>query len=190
MSVNAAELTILDYPHPALRARAKPVNVGGEGAVPKDELAAVSQKMLELMREEEGIGLAGPQVGLSWRLFVIDIPDSEQNSSAIERPSATKGPVVYINPVLSAPTGAPERYEEGCLSLPDIRGEVLRPPIITVTALDLEGNQFTQTASGLLARCIQHEFDHLEGVLIIDKMTTGSRLRNKTAIRELEKSRR
>ena len=86
-------------------------------------------------------------------------------------PSATTGPQVYINPVLSKPTGDLEIYEEGCLSLPDIRGDVMRPPTITITYTDIEGRQVTQAATGLLGRCWQHETDHLDGVLIIDKMT-------------------
>ena len=139
------------------------------------------------MVEEEGIGLAAPQVGLGWRMFVADVPLGEKRVATGDLPSATNGPVVYINPVLSKPTGPVEPYEEGCLSLPDIRGEVLRPPVITITALDVEGNTFTQSATGLLARCWQHEVDHLDGVLIIDKMTAPYRLKNRAAIRELER---
>jgi peptide deformylase len=93
--------------------------------------------------------------------------------------------MVFINPVLKL-EGPVEPYEEGCLSLPDIRGDVLRPPVVTVTALDEHGKQFTLRAGGLLARCIQHETDHLDGVLIIDKMTQGSRMKNRKAIKELE----
>ena len=76
--------------------------------------------------------------------------------------------------------------DEGCLSLPDIRGRVLRPELITITATDLDGRQFTQRGGGLLARCWQHEFDHLEGVLIIDKFSQSSRLKNRAKIRDLE----
>jgi peptide deformylase len=147
----------------------------------------VAEAMVRIMREAEGIGLAAPQVGLDWRMFVADVPEGEKRSASGEPPSATNGPVVYINPVLSKPTGPVEPYEEGCLSLPEIRGDVLRPPAITITALDLEGQEFTQTATGLLARCWQHEFDHLDGVLIIDKMTAPYRIKNRSAIRDLER---
>jgi peptide deformylase len=91
------------------------------------------------------------------------------------------------SPATRAP---PEPYEEGCLSLPDIRGDVLRPPTVTITAYDLQGRQFTTQATGLLARCWQHEVDHLDGVLILDRMTQMSRLRNRSAIRDLERSER
>ena len=101
--------------------------------------------------------------------------------------TATDGPRVYINPVLSEPLGAPVAAEEGCLSLPEIRGDVLRSEGITISALDVEGQPFTQRAAGLLARCWQHEFDHLNGVLIIDRMLQMSRLKNRSAIRALER---
>lgn len=76
--------------------------------------------------------------------------------------------------------------EEGCLSLPEIAGDVLRPPIVHVTALDENGKEFSLTAAGLLSRCIQHETDHLDGVLIIDKMTQPSRVKNRIAVKKLE----
>jgi peptide deformylase len=145
--------------------------------------------MVELMRKEEGIGLAAPQVGLPWRLFIADVPPTDGRSAEADPPTATQGVQVYINPRLAAPTGAPEAAEEGCLSLPDIRGEVIRPPMITISAINLEGQPFTRTAAGLLARCWQHEMDHLDGTLIIDKFTQMSRLKNRSAIRDLERGR-
>lgn len=182
MPIDPASLRIQHYPAPVLRQKAAPV----ESIT--DEVRAVAARMIDLMREADGIGLAAPQVGLSWRLFVADVPPSEHRAADTDPPTATRGPVVYINPVLSAPTGPVEPYEEGCLSLPDIRGTVLRPPVITITALGLDGSTFTQTGAGLLARCWQHEFDHLEGVLIIDRMSQMDRLRNRSAIRDFERS--
>ncbi|MBM4108775.1 MAG: peptide deformylase [Phycisphaerae bacterium] len=181
MPVEAATLRLVLYPAPALRLRAS--------AVEKitDEVRAVAARMLEVMREHEGIGMAAPQVGLPWRLFVADVPEDKERSASGEVPTATRGPVVYVNPVLSAFAGAPEPYEEGCLSLPEIRGDVLRPPIVTLKATDLHGREFTASAGGLLARCWQHEVDHLDGVLIIDRMTQMSRLRNRAKVRALEK---
>ena len=181
MSIDAPSLYIVTYPEPVLRAKAKPVEKVN------DEIRRVARRMVELMRQHEGIGLAAPQVGLSWRIFIADVPPSDERSSAHDPPTATDGPQFYINPKLSKPEGAPVPYEEGCLSLPDIRGDVLRPPVITITALDLHGKPFTHTAGGLLARCWQHEMDHLDGVLIIDKMTQMSRLKNRAAIKELER---
>jgi peptide deformylase len=148
----------------------------------------VADRMIVLMRQAEGIGLAAPQVGLSWRMFVAHVPPEEGRSAEADPPSANMQPAVYINPVIIHPEGAPVGYSEGCLSLPEIRGEVLRPPVVSITATDLEGRTFTQRASGLLARCWQHEFDHLEGVLIIDRMTQISRLKNRSAVRDLERS--
>ncbi len=163
-----------------LRAKANPI------PAVNDNIRAVAARMIELMRTAEGIGLAAPQVGLSWRMFVCDVPPSEDRSPDTVPPTATDGPQFYINPKLSHPLGAPIKMEEGCLSLPDIRGDVLRPPTITISALDLHGKPFTHTATGLLARCWQHEMDHLDGVLILDRMTQISRLKNRAAIKDLE----
>jgi peptide deformylase len=186
MPIDASSLRIVSYPDKVLRARAKAI-----AAPPvSDEVRNVARVMIELMFEAEGIGLAAPQVGLDWRLFVVHVPESETRSAAAgpgdPLPEATPRPTVYINPVLSLPEGAPELMEEGCLSLPEIRGDLLRPPTITITALDLEGQPFSQRATGLLARCWQHELDHLDGVLIIDRFTNMSRIKNKRAIRDLE----
>lgn len=183
MPIDPRDLRIVHYPDPALRRRGTPV------AEVTPEVRAVAARMIELMREAEGIGLAAPQVGLSWRMFVADVPPppGDERPDPAEPPSATMGPVVYINPVLSSPIGPPEPFQEGCLSLPDISGDVQRPPSITITATDLDGREFTQTGSGLLARCWQHEFDHIEGVLIIDRMTQMSRLKNRSALRDMER---
>jgi peptide deformylase len=183
MPIDPRELRIVLYPDPVLRRRGAPV------AEVTAEVRAVAARMIELMREAEGIGLAAPQVGLSWRMFVADVPpDPRQEGPGPDGPpGATMGPVVYINPVLTSPVGAPVAFQEGCLSLPEITGDVQRPPVITITATDLEGRRFTQTGSGLLARCWQHEFDHIEGVLIIDRMTQMSRLKNRSALRDMER---
>lgn len=177
-------LRIVNYPAPVLRRRADPVESVTE------EHRAIALRMIELMREADGIGLAAPQIGLSIRLFVLDVPptDDGERSPEHDPPTATAGPRVFFNPTLHAPEGPPEPFEEGCLSLPDIRGDVLRPPVITVKALDQHGKPFTLRCGGLLARCVQHELDHLDGVLIIDRMTQMSRLKSRSAIRDLEKA--
>lgn len=181
MAVSVRELEIVSYPAPVLRAKAKAV---GEIT---GEVRAVAERMIELMREAEGVGLAAPQVGLSWRMFVCHVPPGEKRSVDDTPATATRTPLVCINPSLHDPTGELETYEEGCLSLPDIRGDVLRPPVITLRATGLDGKAFTMTGAGLLARCWQHEQDHLDGVLIIDKMTQIYRLKNKAAVRALER---
>lgn len=144
--------------------------------------------MLRLMVKAEGIGLAAPQVGLLWRMFVLNVPEDAEDGrlASSDPPEATTAPRVYINPVITAYRGPLEPYEEGCLSLPEIRGDVYRPAEVTVTATDADGQTFTHTAGGLLARCIQHELDHLDGVLIIDKMTQTARMKNKKKLKELE----
>ncbi len=188
----------MHYPDPVLRVRA--ADVPGVLGV-TGEVRAVADRMLELMFDAPGIGLAAPQVGLSWRMFVCHVlPEDEQREeteepgdtageNAVAPPLAsTAGPMVFINPVLSDPTGPVEWESEGCLSLPRITGEVPRPRTITVSALDREGKPFTLTATGLLSRCVQHETDHLDGVLIIDKMSPLSRLRTRSTVRGLEKA--
>lgn len=193
MAIDIANLHIVTYPAPVLRRRAEPL------PEVTDEVRAVAIRMIQLMREAEGIGLAAPQVGLPWRMFVAHVPAEEEQAgdksplpppTATDPPTSNREPQVYINPVISRPEGPPVKSSEGCLSLPDIRGEVLRSPVVTVTAMDLDGREFTQRGGGLLARCWQHEFDHLEGVLIIDRMTQISRIKNKSAIRDLERTRR
>ena len=169
------------YPAKVLRQKAKPIEKF------TDELRQVIARMFEVMDVEEGIGLAAPQVGISLRLFILDVPENAKRGSLATSipPSASPGRMVFINPVLRF-EGPVEPMDEGCLSLPEITGEVLRPPIVHVTALDEFGKPFTLTAGGLLSRCIQHETDHLDGVLIIDKMTQPSRVKNRIAVKKLE----
>ncbi|MCE7974392.1 MAG: peptide deformylase [Leptolyngbya sp. PLA1] len=179
MAVDPSSLSVRVYPDPVLRRRAEPVELS-------DEVRAVARRMLELMREEEGIGLAAPQVGLPWRLFVTHVPEGDGRSATDSPPTAESAPCVYLNPVISEPDGELKALEEGCLSLPRIRGSVLRPPRVTITATGLDGKVFTRAGAGLLARCWQHEQDHLDGVLIIDKMLAIYKLKNRGAIRDLE----
>lgn len=183
MSVDVLALRLVEYPARVLRQKARPI------PAVNDEVRAVAARMIEIMRAEEGIGLAAPQVGLDWRMFIADVPaDPERQRSAAADPAeATDGVVVYINPVLSGAEGGLDKMEEGCLSLPDLRGDVLRPLGITINATDLQGREFTQRATGLLARCWQHEMDHLDGVLIIDRFTQQSRLKLRRQLRELER---
>jgi peptide deformylase len=182
--VDPSTLAIVLYPDPVLRRR------GADVPAVTDEVRRVAARMIELMFEAEGIGLAAPQVGLPWRMFVAHVPPTDQRSTESDPPTATAGPTVYINPVLSGSVGEPVLYEEGCLSLPDIRGDILRPERIAITATDLEGKRFTRTGAGLLARCWQHEYDHLDGVLILDRMSQMSRLKNRSSIRRMERESR
>ena len=173
MDPDAANLRIVDYQDPALRRRAEEVDPTD------DRVRAVARRMIELMHEAEGVGLAAPQVGLSWRLFVTNAGDADP----VDR--------VFMNPVLriTAPYGSRsplELLEEGCLSLPGIHVQVRRPRHASIDAVDLDGAPVSMAAEGFLARVWQHEFDHLEGVLLLDRMGPRDRLGNRRAIRDLE----
>lgn len=164
------ELDIVNYPHPALRGSAVEV------AEVNDEVRAVAKRMIALMHEAPGVGLAAPQVGLNWRMFVANATGEPEDDR------------VFINPVLKEPTRETDEYEEGCLSLPDIKGVVRRPIGVTIEALDLEGEPIAVTSDEFDARIWQHEFDHLEGVLIIDRMAPIDKMANRKSIKALEKS--
>ncbi len=164
---------IVLYPDPVLNTKAAPVERID------DWVRSLVDDMVRIMRELEGAGIAAPQVGESVRIFVV-----EGREATDARPAEPLG--VYINPVLSSPEGGVEPYEEGCLSLPDIRADIRRPPVITITAMNLEGKTFTRTDGGFLARVWQHEYDHLEGTLITDRMTAIDKLACKKALKELQ----
>lgn len=168
MSVDPATLAIVHYPQSVLREKTRPIESVD------DQVRAVARRMIELMHEAPGIGLAAPQVGLPWRLFVANPTGNPEDDR------------VYINPHLELHPGDKASSDEGCLSLPNITVEVTRPTRVTITATDLQGERFEETSDQLLARIWQHEFDHLEGVLIIDKMSLMDKMANKRALRELE----
>ena len=170
MAVDPQALRIVHYPAPVLRQKAEAV---GEVT---EEVRAVAERMIELMHEAPGVGLAAPQVGLSWRLFVAN-PTGEAGDDR-----------VFIDPVFSEASRETESSQEGCLSLPGIQAEVRRPVQITITATGLDGQRFTLTSDAFPARVWQHEYDHLEGVLLLDKMTPMDRKVNQRAIREMETS--
>ena len=168
MTVQTDQLHILTYPDLRLRRRATAIERVDE------TVRAVARRMIELMDQASGVGLAGPQVGLDWRIFVTNVTGEPEDAR------------VYINPVLRDPARRSEPCAEGCLSLPHIHAEITRPVSVTLDALDEQGQPVTRTAEGLEARVWQHEFDHLEGILIIDRMTPADRMANKRALRELE----
>lgn len=120
-----------------------------------DELRATIQAMFDTMLESEGVGLAAPQVGILQRFFVVIADDDV--------------PRVFINPQIIATSSEMCDYEEGCLSIPNVYEKITRPAKITIQALNEQGRPFTLEAEGFLARVIQHEYDHLEGVLYIDR---------------------
>lgn len=178
-----SDLRIVLFPAAVLRTPADPID-------PTPQVRAMAERMIELMHGADGIGLAAPQVGLPWRMFVAHVPPGEGRSPDSDPPAANNGPEVFINPEIIASEGEPEVYDEGCLSLPGITGDVTRPPTVTLAYTTLDGARVERKATGLLARCWQHELDHLDGVLILDKMPSAQLAKNKAAIRNLERRRR
>ena len=168
--VNAADidsLRIIRYPDPRLQTMCAPLAVV-DGAVRR--LAA---KMFELMFQARGVGLAAPQVGLTVRLFVAS-PSFE--------PSDLR---VYVNPRIVSMEGTQDG-EEGCLSFPGISCNIKRAEISVIEATNLEGQLFQETGEGLAARIFQHESDHLDGRLLVDRMGSVAKLSNRRALKELE----
>jgi peptide deformylase len=141
-----------------------------------DELRRIVREMFELMYDAKGIGLAANQVDLPYRLFVLNLAGDPAESAEEQ---------VFINPVLSQPKGSTEG-EEGCLSLPGLYAQVRRPEQITINAYDLTGQEVELAAEGLLARAAQHETDHLDGVLFIDRLSPTARLTLKDSLEEFE----
>ena len=126
--------------------------------------------MLETMRASQGVGLAAPQVGISQRITVIEYPDDEED------PENTMRVYELINPKILKARGA-EVEQEGCLSIPNIHGDVTRPESISIRYLDPEFNLHTETYTGMNARVIQHEYDHIEGILFTEKLKPLKRAR-------------
>lgn len=148
-------MEIVSYPHPTLRHKSKPIKRVDKA------LRAIIAEMFELMYEAKGIGLAANQVDLPFRLFVANVdPDGDRTQE-----------MVFMNPVLSRPSGIDEK-EEGCLSLPGVFATVRRPERVHLSAFDLAGNEIDTALDGLLARVVQHETDHLDGVMFIDRLST------------------
>ena len=155
-----AQLNILHFPDPRLRLKAKPIEKV------TDEIRQLANDMLETMYDAPGIGLAASQVNQQKRLIVIDV--SEDKTS----------PLFLINPELIETEGERE-FEEGCLSVPEAYETVTRADTIRVRALNLQGEPFEMDADGILATCIQHEIDHLEGKLFVDYLSNLKRQRIK-----------
>ena len=130
-----------------------------EVPAPGPELDRLVADMFETMYDARGIGLAAPQVGLSQRLIVVDVKEDGHP------------PMALLDPVVEEFGGPLEKYEEGCLSIPGISGHVERPATCVVTARDPQGTPLRIEADGMLARCLQHEIDHLDGVLFVDRLS-------------------
>jgi peptide deformylase len=161
---------IVKYPHPALRHKSKPLRrVDGE-------LKKLVRGMFDLMYEHKGIGLAANQVDLPYRLFVLNLQADPNEGEEF----------VFINPVISRPSGGTAESEEGCLSFPEIYAPVRRPEKVVISAYNLEGREQSFELSGLFARAAQHEADHLDGVLFVDRLSESSKLDVRDKLAELE----
>jgi peptide deformylase len=160
---------LIILPDPVLRQISKPF----EGV--DTSVRALSDDMLDTMYDAPGIGLAAIQIGVPRRMLVIDLSKDDEE----------KKPQVFINPEVLASSDARSTYEEGCLSIPDYYAEVERPASVTVRYVDLDGKQQILEAEGLLATCLQHEIDHLNGVLFIDHI---SRLKREMVIKKFTKA--
>lgn len=166
----ALEFDLTLFPTPVLRKIADPVVAFDE------DLERTVQAMFTLMFESKGVGLAAPQVGLKKRILVMNV-EGDPDKPELNR--------VLVNPRITDRTGEKTVYEEGCLSFPGIYAEVERPDQCSVEAVDLEGKPVVGSFSGFESRVIQHEFDHLEGILLVDRMSPADKLRNRAALEEL-----
>ncbi|MCZ2342524.1 MAG: peptide deformylase [Bacteroidales bacterium] len=161
-------MNVLSYPHPALRVKARPVTTLDAAVI------QAGREMLELMYKQEGLGLAAQQVGLDYQILVINFQGD---------PACPEQEVVAINPVILESKGS-EKGREGCLSFPGLYQDIRRAKMVRVQYYDLTGKPFEMTCTGLPARIWQHEIDHLNGVLFIDKMGPLARMGSKKAIED------
>ncbi len=157
---------ITRFPAPVLAERARPVEEID------DDIRRLVERMIDVMIEQKGVGLAAPQIGVNLRVFIVSVDCTRENVR------------VYINPEIKVGGGL-DSHEEGCLSLPGIYANVKRYKKCTVTATDLEGNRFRQEGKGLEVRAFQHEYDHLEGTLIKDRMGQVQLISARKQLRQL-----
>jgi peptide deformylase len=161
------DLAIIDYPDPRLQKVSAPV------AQFDESLAELGAKMLILMRAAKGVGLAAPQVGINRRMFVMNATGDPADD------------LIIVNPELSEMEGS-EEGEEGCLSLPELRVQIDRSKHVQLHAFDEKGNPIDRVADGYEARIWQHEFDHLNGILLINRMGAVARAMHRGLLRDLE----
>ncbi len=158
---------ITRYPAKVLAGRAEPVEKIDE------DIRRLVDRMIDIMVERKGVGLAAPQAGVPLRLFIVSVDGSRENVR------------VFINPTVT-PAGELDAVDEGCLSVPGIYTKIRRYKKCEVTATGLDGNEFTDQAEGLYARALQHEYDHIEGVTIVNRMGQASRIAHRRQLKKLE----
>ena len=164
-----AILKILEFPDPRLRTVAKPVTTVDE------TIKRLIADMFDTMKDAQGIGLAASQVDVHLRVIVMNLGEDDV------------GPRVVINPEIETLDDSIDPYEEGCLSVPGFYEKVDRPAHVMIRALDGEGNAFEEEAQGLLAVCIQHEIDHLEGKLFVDYLSPFKRQRIRAKLEKIHR---
>jgi len=167
MTIDVEKCRITHYPAQVLGKASQPVEKID------DNIRRLAARMLDIMIEQKGIGLAAPQAGVPLRLFIISLDGSRENVRA------------YVNPTVK-PEGSLVENEEGCLSVPGIFTKIKRYSQATVTATDLDGKTFTEKGEGLYARALQHEFDHIEGVTIVNRMPMTARIAHRKQLKMLE----
>lgn len=164
--IDVEKCTITHYPASVLGRPAEPV------AEIDETILRLVDKMADIMIENKGIGLAAPQAGVGLRLFIVSLDGSRESVRA------------YVNPTVT-PAGDLDEIEEGCLSVPGVYTKVRRYKRATVTATDLAGNEFTEGAEGLYARCLQHESDHLDGMTIVNRMGAAAKIAHRRQLKKL-----
>lgn len=184
-------LNVRQYGDPVLRAVSAPVEKI------TDDLKNLVENMMETMYATEGIGLAAPQVGVNMRLVVIDIPEDEEEEGAEpemitvngeQKPMRSIMPLVFVNPELE-PYGKQYLFTEGCLSVRGIRANVARPEFVKARLTLLDGSTLELDCGGLLARCLQHECDHLDGYLYVDRVSSAAKITLSKKLKKLAASR-
>jgi len=166
MIIDAEKCRLTRYPAKVIGQRAEPVER------PDDNIRRVVEKMTDIMLKNKGVGLAAPQAGLGLRLFIISLTASREDVK------------VYINPTIT-PSGELDAVEEGCLSVPGVYTKIRRYKKCKVTATDLDGNEFTEEGQGLLARALQHEYDHIEGMTIVNRMSATAKIAHRKQLKKL-----
>jgi len=164
VDVDKCEITF--YPARVLSKRAQPVEKIDES------IRRLVEKMTDIMIERKGVGLAAPQAGVPLRLFIISLTGTRDNVRA------------YVNPTVT-PHGDLDEAEEGCLSVPGVWAKIRRYKKATITATDLEGKEFTEETEGLHARALQHEYDHIEGTVIVNRMGSAAKIAHRRQLKKL-----
>ncbi len=167
--IDIEKCKITHYPAKVLVNESKPIDKID------DNIRQLVAKMTDLMLEHKGIGLAGPQAGVDLRIFIISLDATRENVK------------VYINPTVTT-SGSSDLMEEGCLSVPEVYTKIKRYSNCTVTATDLDGNEFTEEAEGLYARALQHENDHINGKTIVNRMNSVAKIAHRRQIKRLEEN--